>query len=99
MIDNGRIVQILFNAIDELNQQLPKEQHLKKSTDTALLGQLDSLGLINLIVATEQGVEENFGTSITLADERTLAQENSPLKNIGTFADHVALLLGEKANG
>jgi len=99
MTDNQRVVQIIFNAVDELNQQLPKEQYLEKSTDTALLGRLDSLGLINLIVATEQKIEEDLGASITLVDERTLSQENSPLRNIGALADHVALLLGEKTNG
>ena len=88
--------------VDEINQQLPKEQRLEKSIDTILSGQsgkLDSLGLVNLIVATEQKIEEEYGITITLANERAISQNNGPFKTIGTLADYIALLLKEKTSG
>ena len=54
-IDN--IKTIVFTTIDELNQNLIKEDQLEKSLETRLFGgnsNLDSLGLVNLIVAVEQ---------------------------------------------
>jgi carbonic anhydrase/acetyltransferase-like protein (isoleucine patch superfamily)/acyl carrier protein len=101
----SRVTQAVLGAIDEINQQLPKKQRLEKSTSTALFngsignaGNLDSLGLLNLIVATEQRVESEFGITITLADERAMSQKNSPFRTIGTLTNYVSLLLEEKLN-
>ncbi len=99
MINNQSVTQIIFDAVENLNQQLPREQHLEKSIDTVLLGKLDSLGLINIIVMVEQKVEEDLGASITLIDERAMSQENSPFKDIKTLADYIAVLLEERKNG
>ena len=54
-------VRIIYAAVAQLNPQLPKEQQLQPSLDTALFGsegKLDSLGVANLIVIMEQKLEE-----------------------------------------
>lgn len=94
-----RVIQAMFSAVDEINEELPKEEQLEKSIDTVLFGRsgkLDSLGLVILIVATEQKIEEEFGVTITLADERAMSQNNSLFKTIGTLADYIVLLLEER---
>jgi acyl carrier protein len=71
---------------------------LAKSADTVLFGKsgsLDSLGLVNLIVAVEQGLEETFEASLTLADERAMSQKNSPFRNVNALAEYVDVLLSE----
>ena len=62
-------------------------------------GALDSLGLVNLIVAVEQVIETATGQSITLADERALSQKNSPFANIGSLAVYIQTLLNEPPHG
>ena len=59
-------------------------------------GALDSLRLVNLIVGVEQVVEDKFGSSITLADERALSQEDSPFTTVDSLAGYLALLLNEQ---
>ena len=69
--------------------------------DTTIYGndsRLDSLGLINLIVAVEQNIEDEFDVNITIADERAMSQETSPFKTVGTLTDYIEILLGEKLN-
>ena len=98
MNENETIIQILFDVIDEVNQEFPEEQRLEKSIDTVLFGKsgkLDSLGLVNLIVAIEQRIEEEFRVLITLADERAISQKHSPFRTLGTLADYISLLLEE----
>ena len=56
-------------------------------------GNLDSLGLINLIVLVEQNIEEEFDTIITLADEKAISQKRSPFKTIGSLTDYIYLLI------
>jgi D-alanine--poly(phosphoribitol) ligase subunit 2 len=98
MSKHERILQAIYNALDEINEQLPKGKLLDKSPDTILFGksgQLDSLGLVSLIVAVEQNIEDEFGVSITLADERAMSQQNSPFKTVAALSDYVALLLAD----
>ena len=96
-----KILQSIYNSIDSLNDQLPSEEHIEKSNDTDLFGSgstLDSLGLINLIVAIEQNIEDDFDTSITLADERAMSQNQSPFRNVESIVDYIEMLLVEKLN-
>lgn len=97
-----RIVQAIFRAVDEVNEQLPREYRLQKSIETALFGRkggLDSLGLVTMIVAVEQKVEEEFTVTITLADEKLMSQKYNPFQTIGSLANHISTLLEEKLNG
>ena len=98
---NKRIVHVIFDAIDELNYQLPEEQRLEKSIDTVLFGRagrLDSLGLVNLIVEIEQKAEKEFGVTVTLADERAMSQKSSPFRTVANLANYISLLLEETSN-
>jgi len=98
---NDRIKIVIMNSIEEINRQLENEHQLEKYTNTVLFGEggkLDSLGLINLVVAVEQNIEDEFDVTITLADERAMSQENSPFRTVGSLADYIELLLEEKLN-
>ncbi len=102
MVKNEKVIQALFEAVDEFNQQLSEGQRLKKSRDTCLYGKagiLDSLALVTFIVTTEQKLEEEFGITLTLADDRALSQRNSIFRTIGTLADYTSILLEERLNG
>lgn len=102
MKNSEQILQVVFSAVDDINQLLPPEKNLEKSKDTVLFGNggnLDSLGLVNLIVATEQAIEEELGEPITLADEKAMSQTNSPFKTIESLVNYISLLLDENGNG
>ena len=101
MIEKDKISEVIFDAIDELNEQLPEEQRLEKNLDTILIGEdgkIDSLGLVNLIVLIEQKIEEDFGIYISLADESDTSREGNPFDNIKNLQLHIFFLL-EGENG
>lgn len=96
MTTDEKVDQIVLGAIDEVNAHLPKDRHIRRSMDTVLYGsagELDSLSLINFIVAAEQLVEKEFGATISLIDENTLVMEDSPLRTARTLSDHIRGLL------
>lgn len=96
-----KVFQIIYRAIDELNQQLPAGQQIPKSPDIILFGSsgtLDSLGLINLIVAIEQDIEEALGVTINLTHEITLLQETHPFRTIHALTNTILLLIKEKVH-
>jgi len=98
MSANNNVLQLIYNSVDEINQELPADSQLEKAPDTILYGQsgkLDSLGLVSLIVAIEQNVEEVFTKTILLADEKAMSQERSPFRTIGSLRDYVVQLLEE----
>ncbi len=93
-----RVIEAIFGAVEGVNEQLPEKNQLEKSVDTILFGKsgkLDSLGFVNLIVAVEEKIEEEFGVMLTLADERAMSQKRSPFKSIKTLAGYILQLLEE----
>lgn len=99
MISQEKITQILFNAVDDLNQLLPRDRRLGKSIETILsgpIGGLDSLGLINFIVATEQKIQEELDIVLSLADGKAMALPYNPFETIGTLAGYISGILKDK---
>lgn len=96
MITTEKINETIYNALDEINLLLPDENKIVKKEDTVLYGansRLDSLGMVNLIVAVEQRIQDELGQSIDLTDEKALSQKNSPFLTVKTLSDYIASLL------
>ena len=97
-----KIIEVLYSTIDEINELKSKEEKVEKSLDTVLFGasgKLDSLGLVNLIVSTEEKVQDEFDVSITLADERAMSKNDSPFRTVGSLINYIEILLLEESNG
>ena len=94
-----KIFNIIYSAIDEINEQLPKSRNLAKTPQETLFGEggkLDSLGLVNLIVSVEGFLDDELGESITIADEKAMSLRNSPFRTVQTLADYIQNILSEK---
>ena len=102
MIARNKILEGIYAAIDEVNEQFPEDQNLEKSLETVLLGssgKLESVNLVNLLVAIEENIEEAFGIPISITDERAVSEKNSPFRTVETLCNFVLNLLDEKQNG
>ena len=60
------------------------------------VGVLDSMGLVNLVVALEERILEEFGVPITIADERAMSRTKSPFLNVENLAEYITELLREE---
>jgi hypothetical protein len=96
----ARILQALFRAVDEVNQQLGPERGIRDKSPAACLygpsSGLDSLAFVTFIVLAEQQIGEEFHVNLTLADEKAMSQKNSPFRSIEALAAYVAEVLKEK---
>ena len=84
------IVESILLIKDETGLTVPP----RLQADTALFGTegfLDSMALVTLVVALEQGIEEKFGVAVMLADARVLSQEHSPYSTICALAEYALL--------
>ena len=61
---------------------------ISASSETLLfgLGGLDSLDLVNLIVAIEEKIENQTGKVIVLVNEETLEMKDTPFKTVATLS-------------
>jgi D-alanine--poly(phosphoribitol) ligase subunit 2 len=92
------VLKIIFQVIDEDNETRAQYEQIAKSVDTAFLskdGVLDSMGLVNFIVSTEERIAECTGKNITIADARAMSQKHSPFRTIGSLADYIVELLND----
>ena len=102
MNDPENIVAAIYRAVDWINGELPPDRQLIKARETRLLGSqsvLDSMHLVSLIVAIEREVEDIFGVTLTLVDERALSMKESPFRSIQSLADYIGILIIDARNG
>ena len=89
-----------FLICDIYKQFLPPGQANPEITaETRLIGAealLDSAALVSFLVEVEQQITDAAGTEIVIADDRAMSQKRSPFRNIGTLAEYVVMLLGER---
>jgi acyl carrier protein len=86
------IIKVIYQIIDEINEQSSKVNLLQKLPSTILYGEggkLDSLGLVHLIVGIEQTLLEKYNKSITIANERALSSRNSPFRTVKSLSDFI----------
>ena len=98
----NQILEIIYQAIDEINTERDVADQLTKTETTVILGsdgKLDSLGLVNLIVSLEEAINDTLDIEITLADERAMSRESSPFKTVASLADYIQVLVAENKNG
>ncbi len=99
MASKEQITQSIYTVIDDINLEIPEDMKLEKNLNTILFGEgsaLDSLGLVNLVVASEQKILEDFDSSISISDERAMSQKNSPFRTVETLVDYIGLLIEEQ---
>jgi acetyltransferase-like isoleucine patch superfamily enzyme len=90
---NSRIVALVLRAVADVNEMLPNASRLREDTSCPLVqphGPLDSLGVINLLVAVEDQVEAEFGQRPNLTEIGATPADSSPLSTVGSLAKFVA---------
>jgi acyl carrier protein len=78
----------VYEAIDAVNPQLPASRRLIKSTETVIVGpsgSLDSLGIVNFVLALEERVGDVLGAPVQLLDETALIDEQGSFRTVDTL--------------
>jgi hypothetical protein len=100
-MNRDEIVREIYTAIDRANELRDPENQLVCAEGTALYGSggnLDSLGLVSLILDVEVAVNERAGTDLVLADEHAMSQRRNPFCSVQSLADYISSRLAEVAS-
>ena len=90
------IREAVYRALDEVNELLPSDEQLTKSPETLLAGEqggLDSMSVVNLVLATEDAVEAAFGVRVDLADQDAYPEDAYPLASVSALCGYLDKLL------
>lgn len=98
MSHRERIVRVVYDAVDELNEQLPEGTLVEKSPDAPLYGKsgkLESLDFVTFIMEVEEKFRDEFGVDVMITDENLLSKQNSPFSTLGTLTEYLEGVLKE----
>ncbi|HUV13958.1 MAG TPA: hypothetical protein VMY18_09940 [Acidobacteriota bacterium] len=96
---NERVYKILVEAAANEVQRSPGQKETSIGPELPLVGeysQLDSLGLVSLILAAETKIQDEFGVSVALVDGTVMDNQESKLQTLGDLLEHVIGLLKEQ---
>jgi len=82
------LIDIIYECLGEVNEQLPNDRQIQKSPDASLIGVaggLDSLGFVNFIALVEEKCAYKYGIAVSLMDA-SLHEDAAP-EDVGRFAD------------
>lgn len=98
MGDSDKVTSLIYDALAEHFEQIDSDQPAPRTPDAVLFGEnalLDSLGLVNVVVAVEEKLLDTFDKDVCLSDERALSLPESPYRTVDSLSRYVALLLSE----
>ena len=89
----GAATRLLAAAMEEINAQRKKGERIDVTPATILIGagtDLDSLLLLNFLVAAEARLADDHGLHVGLIDLIAEGDEDTnPLRSIATLTDHL----------
>tara|TARA_B110000003_G_C16649130_1_gene533386 strand:+ start:315 stop:605 length:291 start_codon:yes stop_codon:yes gene_type:complete len=94
----AKIEEIIFDSLNELNEELEDRPFSDLSEKTKLYGgngSLDSIGLVMFVTDIEERISEQFDVEIVLADEKAMSQKTSPFRNVESLTIYIQKLLEE----
>ena len=100
MLTTEEIQGIIFQALNDVNQEREPADRLEIGLDTRLFGAdavLDSLSMVSVIVDVEAGVSARCGRDISLTDDQAMSQEVSPFTDVRALTAYILQLLAPAA--
>ena len=96
----SEIIEIILTAWRVLKGDVSEAMKSELSLDVVLYGHgssLDSLGLVRLLIDVEQRVNDRYGLTIALMDEKAMSQKHSPFRTVNSLADYLVKLIEDQS--
>ncbi|MBO2942765.1 acyl carrier protein [Paenibacillus sp. F411] len=92
-LDKPALTRIILDSCAEMNRYQNTGIPVECGLQTPLYGRdgkLDSLGLVTLLVAVEQSIEEEFEVSLSLSELAAASQNENPFQSVASLAGYVS---------
>ena len=101
IIDKEIVVNLLLTVLKSHFDEINEVVNLTEGENIKLFGGdglLDSIGLVSYIVEVEEKLEDEYGFSIVLANEKAMSRRTSPFARILYLADYIVEEINESSN-
>lgn len=91
-LDKAKIVDLLLTVLKSSLDEIDGRVDLAEGENIKLFGGeglLDSIGLVSYIVEVEEKLEDEFGVSVVLANEKAMSRRTSPFARISYLAEFI----------
>ena len=101
-MEKNDLIELMITSLKEVILEGDEQGEIpidSFNAETPLLGKgavLDSLGLVILLALIEHKLDNAYGFSLTIADERAMLQERSPFRTVTTLTEYVQQLIEEQ---
>ena len=95
-ITREEILKLVLSTLETYCIENDISVNLSQGEELKLFGGeslLDSLGLVSLIVSIEEAIEDQFNTSIILADEKAMSRRTSPFSRVSYLVEYILELI------
>ncbi len=99
MMNRDQLVSLIVDTAQDYILSDPKRASVTIDETTRLFGTqglFDSVGLVSVLLDVEQQINDQWGVSITIADDRAMSQSRSPFRTISSLTDYVLTLIQEQ---
>jgi len=96
-IDYQTALDAVTAAAEEINLSMPPESRISTDPDAPLFGEgspLDSVGLVQVVMAAEAHLAEATGADIVLASEAAMSRKRSPYRSLKLLAEYAVEISG-----
>jgi len=94
-----RIVNVIIESLKEVYTTFEDLEFEEPTSDTQIFGfqgQLDSLGLVTLIVIIEGKILKELDRGVVIASEKAISQSSSPFKSVQSLAGYIENIMKEE---
>lgn len=88
------------SAVEEVNLSVADEKKLSDDLDAVLFGdgsELDSIGLVNVVMTLEAHIGDLTGQDIILASETAMSRRKSPYRSLRALAEYAVEVSADAA--
>ena len=93
MADRDKVLRLIFEVVEEINEALPEEEQILAVEQTPIFGLeagLDSLSLLNLILGVEARLAETVGVAPNLSEVLIGSESDDVPDTLGALATFIA---------
>lgn len=96
-IDYQTALAVVVAAAEEINLSMAQDSQISTDPDAVLYGEgssLDSVGLVQVVMAAETHLSETTGLDIVLASEAAMSRKRSPYRSLKLLAEYAVEMSG-----
>lgn len=91
MLVHDRLLQIVFEVLDEINETRPASERIARDPHAPLAasGQLDSLAMISILVGLDERLQREFNVGVDVVALMALPVSDSPMLSVDSLMAHL----------